>query len=98
NLIDTRILHDVGLATAGGLVLAGPCGMTSDPVSPLQTNWQLSITELGHLSSELVFAHETALVMPIRSKRYQAPGQSAFLIYKGELHVETDAGRVVVGP
>lgn len=72
--------------------------MTSDPVSPLHTNWQLSLTELGHLSSELVFAHESELVKPMRSKRYQAPGQSAFLVYKGELKVETDAGSVSVGP
>lgn len=63
-----------------------------------QPSWQLSLTELGHLKSELVFAHESKLVKPIRSKRYQAPGQSAFLIYKGELNVETDAGRVAVGP
>jgi len=63
-----------------------------------QPHWQLSLTELGHLSSELVFAHETELVNPIRSKRYQAPGQTAFLIYKGELNVETDAGSVSVGP
>lgn len=65
---------------------------------PEQPNWQLSLTELGHLTSELVWAHESVLVEPMRSKRYQAPGQSAFLIYKGELKVETDAGAVVVGP
>ena len=69
-----------------------------DHISSEQPNWQLSLTELGHLTSELVFAHESVLAEPIRSKRYQAPGQSAFLIYKGDLRVETDAGCVVVGP
>lgn len=61
-------------------------------------NWELSFTELGHLQSELIWAHETVMETPIRSKRYQAPGQSVFLILKGEMSVETDAGRIKVGP
>lgn len=60
--------------------------------------WQLSFTEMGHLQSEFIWAHDSVLTEPIRSQRYQAPGQSAFLIMKGELHVETEAGFRVVGP
>lgn len=61
-------------------------------------SWELRFTELGHLQSELIWAHETVMENPIRSKRYQAPGQSAFLILKGEMSVETDAGSITVGP
>ncbi len=52
---------------------------------------------MGHLKSEFVWAHESVLTSPIRSKRYQAPGQSAFLILKGGMEVETDAGKLHVG-
>jgi AraC-like DNA-binding protein len=60
--------------------------------------WQLTLTELGHLKSEFVWAHENELIKPMKSMRYQAPGQSAFLVLKGALQVETDAGQVSVGP
>lgn len=58
----------------------------------------LSFTELGHLKSEFVWAHDSVLEKPMHSLRYQAPGQSVFLVLKGELQVETDAGSRVVGP
>ncbi|MFA6289980.1 MAG: AraC family transcriptional regulator [Opitutaceae bacterium] len=61
--------------------------------------WQLTLTELGHLKSEFVWAHDHhVLVNQFKTMRYQAPGQTAYLVLKGELNVETDAGRVTVGP
>jgi AraC-like DNA-binding protein len=72
--------------------------MPDDPRSTRKRRWELSLTELGHLKSEFIWAYETVLAQPIRSKRYQAPGQSAFLILKGNLEVTTDAGEVRVGP
>jgi AraC-like DNA-binding protein len=66
------------------------------PTDP--SRWEVSLTELGHLKSEFIWAYESAVTSPIHSKRYQAPGQSAFLISAGRLHVETNAGHLAVGP
>lgn len=60
--------------------------------------WWATLSELGHLKAEFVWAHDRVLDKPMRSLRYQAPGQSAFLVLKGELAVDTSAGGVVVGP
>lgn len=83
---------------AGELFVHQSVIMRSDLTSAEHPTWQLSLTELGHLNSELIWAHDSVWKAPLRSKRYQAPGQSAFLVQGGELEVETDSGRVVVGP
>lgn len=66
---------------------------------PITTSpWLVTLSELGHLTSEFVWAHERVLQEPLRSTINQVPGQSAYLIMKGSLSVDTNAGSVVVGP